>query len=151
MSAREEHRFEHAGLACKVVLTRMGHHCGYVGLPQEHPWFGKSYSDVVTVSQEIIKRPIEIDKVGAINVFCAALKNTEESLSRGEIEMVLAVDVHGGLTYAGEREGLWWLGFDCAHSDDGRSEGDPGWKDRAYAEAETRSLADQLAKIGVPA
>lgn len=34
--------------------------------------------------------------------------------------------VHGGLTYSGERdnypvdnEGLWWIGFDCGHCDDG--------------------------------
>lgn len=151
MNVREEHRFEHAGLQCSVVLTGMGHHCGYVGLPPEHPWFGKSYSDTVIVPQEIIKRLIDVDKVGILNVFCAGIKNDQESLDRGEIELVLAVDVHGGITYAGEGEGLWWLGFDCAHSDDGKQRGDPGWKGRAYAEAETRSLADQLAKFAVPA
>ena len=27
-------------------------------------------------------------------------------------------DVHGGLTYSNLEDGLWWLGFDCAHSND---------------------------------
>jgi hypothetical protein len=35
------------------------------------------------------------------------------------------IDVHGGLTYAGDdnypvESDLWWIGFDCAHSGDGK-------------------------------
>jgi hypothetical protein len=28
------------------------------------------------------------------------------------------LDVHGGVTYAGARDGLWWFGYDCAHLGD---------------------------------
>ena len=30
------------------------------------------------------------------------------------------LDVHGGLTYAGMRDDLWWFGYDCAHLGDAR-------------------------------
>ena len=28
------------------------------------------------------------------------------------------LDVHGGVTYAGARDGLWWFGYDCAQLGD---------------------------------
>lgn len=28
------------------------------------------------------------------------------------------LDVHGGVTYAGMRDDLWWFGYDCAHLGD---------------------------------
>ena len=53
-----EKTFEHKGLACAVVMTAMGHRCGYVGVPEYHMLFetrftaadvnvhgGLSYSD----------------------------------------------------------------------------------------------------------
>jgi hypothetical protein len=30
------------------------------------------------------------------------------------------VNVHGGLTYAAEEDGLWCFGYDCAHWDDAK-------------------------------
>ena len=39
-----------AGLKAQVIATPMGHRCGYVSVPAEHPMFGKHYDDVeVTV------------------------------------------------------------------------------------------------------
>lgn len=35
-----------AGLKAQVVATPMGHRCGYVLVPAEHPMFGKHYDDV---------------------------------------------------------------------------------------------------------
>lgn len=73
-------------------------------------------------------------------------------------------DVHGGLTYAhdhepmGEKDGLWWLGFDCAHSGDfspgiretlesvGSTSGygsDETYKNWAFVKRECESLAQQ--------
>lgn len=55
---------------------------GYIGLPKDHPWYGKHYDDI-------------------------------------------DVDVHGGLTYSEdhkpkhEPDGLWWIGFDTGHYQDG--------------------------------
>lgn len=72
-------------------------------------------------------------------------------------DALYAVTVHGGLTFAGNRESdepkdAWWLGFDCAHSDDlspwSRSPSRGTYRDVPYVQAECRSLARQLAKLG---
>ena len=34
-----------AGLPAEVLLMPMGHHCGYVGVPPQHPAHGKGYDD----------------------------------------------------------------------------------------------------------
>ena len=78
----------------------------------------------------------------------------------------VAVDIHGGLTYArgcgghvchvpaeGESDDVWWLGFDCAHCDDlcpamPTGIDDQVYRDVAYVRAEVESLADQLAAMG---
>jgi hypothetical protein len=66
-----------AGLKAEVIAHDMGHRCGYVSVPTDHPWHNKGYNDV-------------------------------------------DLDVHGGLTYAGMRDGNWWFGYDCAHHGDAR-------------------------------
>jgi len=120
----------------------MGHHCGYVAIPKSHPWFGKDYSDKVSVPKEVISRETNIDKIGVLNLLCAD-EPTEDTC-----EIVLAVDVHGGITYAEPEGEQWVFGFDCAHFGDALSPERvmPGeiWRDRPFAEAETRALADQL-------
>ena len=72
------------GYRCAIVGRKMGHRCGYIGLPKEHKYYGKDYNDI-------------------------------------------DVDIHGGWTYSNnsndypvESNGLWWIGFDCAHWDDGK-------------------------------
>lgn len=121
--------WRHAGLACEIVRhPRMGHLCGYVGVPEGHPAWGKDYDHV-------------------------------------------AVDAHGGLTFADRAEGylgaerqpgevLWWLGFDCAHAGDGV----PGmmimpfwdrrggsYRDLTFVTRETNRLAEQLAAMSARA
>ena len=66
-----------AGLKAQVCATPMGHRCGYVGVPEGHPLYGKHYDDV-------------------------------------------DVDVHGGLTFSNDEDGLWLFGYDCAHFDDAK-------------------------------
>jgi hypothetical protein len=68
------------------------------------------------------------------------------------------VDVHGGLTFSGtvdvDPEGLWWLGFDCAHLGDlvpgldriGAVVGDSVYRDLDYVRGECARLAAQLAR-----
>ena len=74
--------FHYKGYACVVLLQRMGHRCGYVGIPASKPHYGESYMH---------------------------LEN---------------IECHGGLTYsdtympADVPNGLWWIGFDCAHWQD---------------------------------
>ena len=35
-----ETRFEYKGYPCVVIFQRMGHRCGYVGLPKGHKYYG---------------------------------------------------------------------------------------------------------------
>ena len=35
-----------AGLKAAVIAHHMGHRCGYVGVPEDHPWHGKGYDEV---------------------------------------------------------------------------------------------------------
>lgn len=39
-------RFRHSGFECMTRTSPMNIPCGYVGLPKEHPYFGKHYDDV---------------------------------------------------------------------------------------------------------
>lgn len=71
------------------------------------------------------------------------------------------VEVHGGLTYAdshspnAEPDGLWWLGFDCAHAGDfcpGMSRqyvSDDIYRDWSYVTHECESLARQAKQTAV--
>lgn len=36
--------FEHQGFVCVVAMMRLGHRCGYVGIPKEHKFYGKDYT-----------------------------------------------------------------------------------------------------------
>lgn len=84
------------GLDCEVRDNQMGYNCGYVLLPEGHPWHGKEYSE------------------------CLA-ENCTESYHY-DCTLGSRLDVHGGVTFSGEGwSGGWWLGFDCAHLGDAPS------------------------------
>jgi hypothetical protein len=149
---------EETGYEIQITRGPGGHLCGYVGIPASHQWFGKNYNDTVRVPQSVISRTIDVDKVGAINLLCASLSGNDPQ--GGSIEMVLALDVHGGLSFTAEKapsseiSGLWWIGFDCAHAGDySPSYGTRGfmsdgvYRNLAYVEAECRSLAKQLSAL----
>ena len=69
----------------------------------------------------------------------------------------VGLDVHGGITFSGEMRyglGLWWFGFDCAHSNDrspiqcGRWRDAVGtYRDFRWVRRETERLAEQIAKF----
>ena len=130
--------FVHAGFACLANRrgSELGHWCGYVGVPNGHPAYGKDYNDV------------HVAVHGGLNYAhkCA-----------GEICHVPA---------PGMPDDVWWLGFDCAHAGDlapgiratlrrldcpedmrFREE----YRPLAYVRAEIESLAEQLAAISAPA
>ena len=46
-----EREFEHAGYKCVVTFGAMGHRCGYVGIPKNHPLYGKDYSDHLEIKK----------------------------------------------------------------------------------------------------
>ena len=161
-----------AGFRAVVLMTSMGHRCGYVGLPAGHPLHGIDYSDPCPA----LKPPADDELVGKrspLALICAA----GDASRMQSPEMVF--NVHGGITYAGGKEaypapsdGLWWFGYDCAHAGDGKSpeylaeqrrkypdepfmwsdyEGDE-YRDLDYCVAECESLASQIAAaVQVPA
>ena len=123
------------GLACMVRRGPMGNWCGYVGVPDTHPWHGRHYEDA----------PVEVH--GGLTY--AALCDSDEETG--------ICHVAG----PGEPEPLWWFGFDCGHSwdliprftapDIADRFGDPlitqrgAYRDVAYVTAEVENLALQIA------
>jgi hypothetical protein len=121
MSWKVESEFEHKGLNCVVIMTQMGHRCGYVGLPKEHPLYGKDYSQKSRYLKLNDLEGEEIGKRGIIPLVCMSMEDDKEYMSPD-----CYFDVHGGITYADGGVGskypiesdLWWFGYDCAHAGD---------------------------------
>lgn len=161
------------GLPCVILrMPSMGHLCGYVGVPQEHPWHGKGYDERVPTPNWLHD---EAYHGSPVDVFIEAC---EGDLSQCRIES--ALNVHGGVTYAeGDLGGndapaptitdptqWWWFGFDCNHSGDyapemkrrERERGLPSYaralsmeheeyRDMDYVTAEVERMADRLARV----
>lgn len=102
------------GYPIAMRRNNWGAWCGYIGVPNDHALFGKSYSDEVEGAE--VDPETKVDEVGIIQVFCHAL-DSKPTVS-------ILVRCHGGLTYAdkawweGESRAEWWFGFDCSHSGD---------------------------------
>lgn len=139
-----------AGLKAKMRRGPSGHWCGYVGIPKGHPLYGKGYSHRIPPPAGFDERPMN-DRVPAIPVLCHALCGDDDAVS-----LELAIDVHGGLTYAANHvpgdktDGLWWFGFHCGHCDDLSPKIPAGfgtsvtYRNHAYVRAECEKLAEQL-------
>lgn len=87
---------EATGLPCLIVRNRAGALCGYVGVPDGHPWFEKHYDDVPDA---------EVHGGLTFAEFCEPSKKRED----------------GGICHIvepGEDDRVWWLGFDCSHGYD---------------------------------
>ncbi len=107
-----------AGFRAVVIMTKMGHRCGYVGIPPTHPLYGVGYSEPSTALTFPAEEPI--GHRGIISVLVAATDNHRASPDA-------VFDVHGSITYAAgspdypiESKNLWWFGYDCAHAGDAR-------------------------------
>jgi hypothetical protein len=46
MSNVEKKWITEAGYEAEVIAQKMGHRCGYVTVPKDHPHYGKGYDDV---------------------------------------------------------------------------------------------------------
>jgi hypothetical protein len=157
---------EATGLDCLIVRNHHGALCGYVGVAEGHPWFGRGYSECLEHGPDC-EASWEHDNTGEVNV-------------------------HGGLTFSGpcaesedpsvhichqpqpgRPEKVWWFGFDCLHAWDispvmelhereyyekakaegdtegirlwGQRDTDKVYRDVLYVEREVASLAKQLA------
>jgi hypothetical protein len=114
-----EREFEHLGYKCVVIFGAIGHRCGYVGVPKNHPLYGKNYSDYLEIKKEDLKSR-EISGVFPLLGTCF------DKDERIRIEAYF--QCHGGITYAGGGEhssypiesDLWRFGFDCGHYGDAR-------------------------------
>ena len=41
-----EEQFMHQGYPCVIIFTTLGHRCGYVGVPRNHPAYGKNDDEI---------------------------------------------------------------------------------------------------------
>ncbi len=165
---------EDTGYPCLIVRNRRsGNLCGYVGVPPEHIWHGKNYSDTVPIPEGFMDRKMD-DRTAMIPLIC-----NSANVAKGKVSIDLALDVHGGITFSDEyRESdsgdpstgiyylpeedeevdIWWFGFDCAHAGDlspgmmyhmpaflGLEEG--VYRTVEYVQKEIQGLAKQLAAI----
>lgn len=123
-----------AGLRAVCVTTTMGHRCGYVEIPEGHWLHGIGYDQETGVPMAALAQE-EIGKRGATDLVLMGSRGTAQG---GDF-----FNVHGSVTFSGDREYLglpgFWYGFDCAHWDDSD---DP--KDQAFVVAECESLAEQI-------
>lgn len=155
-----------AGHKAVVLLVRGSHRCGYVGVPEGHPLYGKTYSDQIPE----LKVPSDDEPLGdrsPIVAFIAAGKGEYQSMDT-------VFDVHGGVTWtshfldpsrdkakyseltetgkewvkAGLDDGLWYIGYDCAHSGDGTmgqfGSMDGPVRSLEYCEAQCEKLSQQI-------
>ena len=114
-----ESDFEYKGYRCVVTFGDMLYRCGYIGLPEGHHLYGKSFMNYLDIKKEDMAG-VERDKRGIIPWLCGTLDEDDR------IRMDVYFNVHGGLTYGGGGKGseypvksdLWWFGFDCAHAGD---------------------------------
>ena len=85
-----EREFEHAGYKCIVTFCVGGHRCGYVGIPKNHPLYGKKYSDYLEIKKEDLK---EREISGVFPLLGACLDKDK----RVRIEAYF--QCHGGIIY----------------------------------------------------
>ena len=150
-----------SGLRAVVMLTEMGHRCGYVGVPHGHPLYEHAYDAPHVMLSMDMNRSTE--KMSPMQIMLGAFKDNDQLTSPEYV-----FEVHGGLTFSGGNKeypveaDLWWFGYDCAHAGDlpepeskmGRMYAEHGFADRDgvlrtldFCVAECESLARQLAEV----
>ena len=81
------------GYPCLIVRNPVGALCGYVGVTKDHPAYGKGYEDVDAGAHGGLTFAGKCRPGGEDHAICHVVE-------------------------AGEDDDVWWLGFDCAHSND---------------------------------
>jgi hypothetical protein len=138
------------GYQCLILRDLGGSLCGYVGVPPGHPLHGVDYmaeTPVLAASLERrTRRPLgESPGVGLMIGLIVQCLDANASN---------AFEVHGGITFSGKEDELWWFGFDCAHCDDfvpSPSHVGHVWervyRTMRYVVSECSSLASQLQAV----
>lgn len=115
--------FIHAGFSCFILRNQLGCWCGYVGVPENHPAYGKSENDV--------------------NISVHGDLTYAEKCSPPICH----------IPEKGMPENVWWLGFDTSHYKDfcpsitKYANHHETYRDMNYVIDETKSLAEQLEKM----
>lgn len=124
-----------SNLDCLIVRNHSGALCGYVGVPESHPFYEKHYHDTDTLAAH-----------GGITFadFCADDGDEARNIC------------HTGQVANAK---VWWFGFDCAHACDLSPKvlkdfpdlrplfGHDVYRDFDYVKAECRKLAAQLKAV----
>jgi hypothetical protein len=97
---------EATGMPCLAVRNRMGAWCGYVGVPQGHPFHGVGYDGVRIGKGDLYE---ETDYPPS---------HYELTFSGSCMEGVPEAQGICHVVEPGEDDHVWWLGFDCAHGSD---------------------------------
>lgn len=115
------------GLTCHIRRNMLGTGslCGYVGVPPTHPAHGLSYNGVTQSEddEQMANFRAEMRKANGNpdKILKGVSKVARPETIPGIGEALLAVRVHGGLTYSGAlraSSNLWHFGFDCSHAFD---------------------------------
>ena len=148
------------GLPYVIIQLRDGrgplHHCGYVGVPDGHPWYGVAHYHAA---------PDDVRRAAAAAGADPVQYAIDHAEHYGEHSPGAQVEVHGGLTWSdtapssgADDRASWWFGFDAGHAGDLRRPTDgpypTGWGSIAYyvtasdMRAECVALARLLAERG---
>ncbi len=122
---------ETTNLDCLIVRGPLGALCGYVGVPESHPYFEADW-----------EKP-DVSVHGGLTFADRCQPTDDESRH---------------ICHSGEvaNKTVWWLGFDCAHAWDYSPKGrlgrpfDEVYRNFSYVKSEVESLAKQLAEAAQP-
>ena len=118
---------EITGLPCLIKRNCVGALCGYVGIPEGHPWYRKGY--------EAVQPYPEVHGGLTYADHCQDGDDDAKTICH--------------IPAPREPDNVWWLGFDCAHVGDlspafGRRFSDRDtYRPVSYVQAECASLARQ--------
>ena len=146
----EKHWTTKSGLEAVIIMTSIGHRCGYVGVGKESPLNGIRYSDQIDLISQEQADSQSIGLKSPVLLFTATCGSDDTNKIRRSLDIV--IDVHGGLTYSGNGDGeypiasnLWWFGFDTAHYGDNP---ELGGQPLEYCIDQCESMAVQLINYG---
>lgn len=155
--------FIYKGYNCFIVNSSGGWRNGYVEIPKDNMFFGKSFDSILPISREVLREE-SFGKRSPISLLCFSLDKDKN------VPLDMLFNVHGGITYGNSKlspagkENSWFLGFDCNHCNDGKDysimdeisekfEKEFGFltdnpiRDEKYIESEIFSLVDQIIKF----
>jgi len=115
----DEHRWTDSasGYQCLVVRVKeLGTLCGYVAVPQTHPWYGLPYNAIVRIPDRLLEQKRGEHEYNLMALAASIMRG--KRVRRDGIEITNALAVHGGVTFSGFIEDFYCFGFDCCHAGD---------------------------------